>query len=93
MLATVVGALAFCSPLWSDARIRTGASSAQKMCYCDCDMQAGAPVCTHMCDLPKYENRPWANSCHKKQDSELSQPSSAPNPHSSKNNRVQQARR
>jgi len=93
MLATVAGALAFCSPLWSDVRIPSGASSAQKTCYCDCDKQAGALICMHMCDLPKYENRPWANSCHKNQDNEISEPSAAPGAHSSKNNRVQQARR
>ena len=33
------------------------------LCYCHCDH---AKQCTKMCDLPKYENRWWANSCRKK---------------------------
>jgi len=93
MLATVAGALVFCSPLWSDVRIPGGPSTPQRICYCECDAQAGAPVCMHMCELPKYENRPWANSCHKKPVSDPSEPSGAPGAHSSKDNHVQQARR
>src|ERR1700676_3154928 len=36
------------------------------MCYCQCEHGAGARLCTKMCDLPKYEKRWWATSCHKK---------------------------
>ena len=94
ILAIVTGALAFCSPLWSDVRIRSGASETQRICYCDCDAKAGVPMCMHMCELPKYENRSWAASCHKKQDSERSEPPGAPGGgRSTKDNHVQQARR
>lgn len=93
ILAMVTGALAFCSPLWSDVRIGSGASGTQRICYCDCEGQAGAATCMHMCELPKYENRPWATSCHKKPDSERSEPSAAPGVRSTKENRVQQASR
>ena len=71
----MAGALAFCAPAWSDVRILTGASSSEKMCYCDCDANAGAPMCAQMCELPKYENRSWATSCHKATESEPDQPS------------------
>ena len=33
--------------------------------YCDCDQDRDASMCTHMCELPKYQNRWWATSCHK----------------------------
>ena len=92
ILAMVSGALAFCSPLWSDVHIRSRASETQRICYCQCDAQARAPVCLHMCELPKYENRSWAASCHKKQDSERSAPSGAPGVRSTKDNHVQQVR-
>jgi hypothetical protein len=92
MLVMLAGLLAFCAPLWSDVRILSGASATQRICYCDCDAMAGATICMHMCEIPKYENRSWANSCHKKPDSEPVQPSSAPGAHSTKDNRVQQAR-
>jgi hypothetical protein len=35
------------------------------MCYCHCD-HAGAKQCTKMCELPQYQDRWWATSCHKK---------------------------
>jgi len=93
ILALAGGALASCSPLWSDVHIRRGASETQRICYCQCEAQAGAALCMHMCELPKYENRPWATSCHKTQDSERSAPSGAPGVRSTKDNHVQQARR
>jgi hypothetical protein len=93
MVLMVAGALAFCGPAWSDARISGGTSKSERMCYCDCDAKAGSPMCTHMCELAKYENRSWATSCHKKAESEPAQPSSAPGAHSTKDNGEQQARR
>jgi len=36
------------------------------MCYCQCQHEIGAKKCTKMCELPQYESRWWANSCHKK---------------------------
>src|ERR1019366_9221476 len=35
------------------------------LCYCHCEHETGKQ-CTKMCELPKYEKRWWANSCHKK---------------------------
>ena len=93
MVAMVAGALTFCAPVWSDAGTRAGAKGTGRMCYCDCDAKAGSPMCAHMCELAKYENRSWATSCHKKIESEPAQPSSAPGAHSNKDNGVQEARR
>jgi hypothetical protein len=93
MLAMLAGALAFCAPLWSDVRVSSGVSTPQRICYCDCDAMAGAALCMHMCELPKYENRSWANSCHKKPDSEPAGPPNTPGAHSTKDNSLQQARR
>jgi hypothetical protein len=87
--ATMLTALALCVPLWSDVRSPT---KPQRTCYCDCDGKSGKATCTHMCELPKYENRSWANSCHKKNDFEMPEPQS-PRSDSSKDNGVQQARR
>jgi len=88
--AIIAGVLAFCAPAWSDV---TRSAGGQKMCYCDCDAKLGAALCMHMCELAKYENRSWANSCHKKAASDPVQPSTGPGARSAKNNRVQQARR
>jgi len=93
LLATVVAAAAFCSPVGSDSRIAKGSSADKKICYCECEAQAGARLCTHMCELPKYENRPWATSCHKGQDSGPPEGSGAPGARSTKNNHIQQTRR
>ena len=94
MVLLVAGALAFCAPVWSDVHVLGGASKPSRVCYCDCEAKAGSSVCAHMCELPKYENRSWAASCHKKaESSEPEQPSSAPGAHSAKENRAQQARR
>jgi hypothetical protein len=92
-LAIIAGAFAFCAPAWSDAGIPGRSSGTQRMCYCDCDAKAGAAMCTHMCELAKYENRSWASSCHKKPASDAAEPAVAPGARSAKNNRIQQARR
>jgi hypothetical protein len=89
----IVGILVTSSPLWSDVRMGSGASASQRVCYCDCDAKPGSPMCLRMCELAKYENRSWATSCHKQQDSDDSEPTGAPGASSTKNNRVQQARR
>ena len=93
MALAVAGALALGAPVWSDVRVGSGASNGERMCYCECDAQAGSAMCTHMCDLPKYENRSWANSCHRPTEYEPEQRSVAPGANSSKDNGVQQARR
>jgi hypothetical protein len=40
-------------------------TEARKLCYCGCDQNDGAPMCEHMCELPKYQGRWWATTCHK----------------------------
>jgi hypothetical protein len=93
MVMMIAGALAFCAPVWSDVRIFSGGSNAERMCYCDCDAKPGSKMCAHMCELPKYESRAWATSCHRPAESESAEPSSAPGARSSKDNSVQQAHR
>src|ERR1700732_3500983 len=63
------------------------------LCYCHCEHQAGAKQCTKMCDLPKYENRWWATSCHKKSRSVKAAAPRNSNSHSRKTNRTEQAHR
>ncbi len=93
LVVMIAGALAFCAPAWSDVRILTGASGTERMCYCDCDAKDGAPMCAQMCELPKYENRAWATSCHKASEAEPVEPSTTPGARSTKDNGVHQARR
>jgi len=63
------------------------------MCYCHCDHGAGVKQCTKMCELPQYENRWWATSCHKK--SSFAKQAAAPDSHSNsrKTNDTEEARR
>jgi hypothetical protein len=60
------------------------------MCYCKCEHETGKK-CTKMCELPQYENRWWATSCHKK--SAVGNTPSAPasNSGSRKTNRTEEA--
>jgi hypothetical protein len=76
-------------PAWSDVRTATG-NATKKTCYCNCDTKPGAPMCTMMCELPKYQNRSWAKSCEKKHSPSRS---AAPDErsHSKKTNKVQDA--
>lgn len=78
---------------WSDAAFPNRAAEDKKMCYCGCDMKAGTPMCTRMCELPKYANRPWATTCQPKK-ATIPPPAAAPQSgsHSRRNNRVQSAR-
>jgi len=63
------------------------------MCYCHCEHGTGARQCTKMCELPQYENRWWANSCHKKNSSVKEAASPDSNTRSRKTNRTEEARR
>ena len=63
------------------------------MCYCHCQHEAGAKQCTKMCDLPKYEKRWWATSCHKKNSSVKEAAPQDSYRQSHKTNRVEEARR
>jgi hypothetical protein len=63
------------------------------LCYCHCEYETGVKHCTKMCSLPKYENRWWAISCHKKISMEGEPSSPASNQGSKKTNRTEQVRR
>ncbi len=76
---------------WSDGAF-PHSSESEKTCYCGCDMKAGTPMCMHVCELPKYSNRPWASSCKKKRPALGTTPSPQSGTHSRKTNRVQDAR-
>jgi len=49
--------------------------------------------CTKMCELPQYENRWWANSCHKKNVVASGGVTPASKSGSRKTNRTEQAMR
>ena len=76
---------------WSDAGSLSRSAETKKTCYCGCDMKAGTPMCAHMCELPKYENKPWADSCKRKPSPIVPGPAQSGS-HSRKTNRVQDAR-
>jgi hypothetical protein len=64
---------------------------ATPLCYCHCAYEKGMKHCTKMCELPQFQNRWWAITCHKKNSPaiESSSPTSAPG--SKKTNRNEQA--
>jgi hypothetical protein len=78
---------------WSDVRISRSSSETKKLCYCDCEAQSGASICTKRCPQAKDADRPGAAPCHKKQDDGDQGAPVVPGAHSRKNNRDQQARR
>ncbi len=77
---------------WSDAGFPSRVAENKKTCYCNCDMKAGTPMCMHMCELPKYENKPWANNCQAKKPAVTAPGPAQSGSHSRKTNRVQDAR-
>jgi hypothetical protein len=53
-------------PLLADTRSNLASAAPSFRCYCQCEAKGEHHVCPmKMCDLPKYENRWWAVSCHK----------------------------
>jgi len=68
-------------------------SAKTPLCYCHCEHMDGGKQCTKMCELPKYENRWWANSCHKKSLTAKEPVSPASNSGSHKTNRTEEAMR
>jgi hypothetical protein len=64
---------------------------ATPLCYCHCPHETGMNHCTKMCELPKYQNRWWAISCHKKNSTAIESSSPASDPGSKKTNRKEQA--
>src|ERR1700675_3332144 len=61
------------------------------LCYCNCEHETGKQ-CTKMCELPQYENRWWAKSCHKKSATSKAPGAPGSNSGSHKTNRREQAR-
>jgi hypothetical protein len=64
----------------------------QGICYCGCDHAFGSRHCAKMCEIPKYENRWWAQSCHKP--ANATAPAATPSrhqSHSGRRNRAQAA--
>jgi hypothetical protein len=62
----------------------------QGICYCGCDHAFGSRHCGKMCEIPKYEHRWWAQSCHKP--AHVAAPAAAPShheSHSARRNRAQ----
>jgi hypothetical protein len=64
---------------------------ATPLCYCHCAYETGVKHCTKMCELPKFQSRWWAVSCHKKNATASESSSPASNPGSRKTNRKEQA--
>src|ERR1700693_4236210 len=60
------------------------------LCYCKCEHGTGKQ-CTKMCELPKYQNRRWATSCHKKGAAENVPSAPGSNSRSHKTNRTEEA--
>jgi hypothetical protein len=53
-------------PILADGRTPQPAAAKQFKCYCQCEGHDGMASCPKkMCELPKYEARWWATSCHK----------------------------
>jgi hypothetical protein len=53
-------------PILADGRAPQPTSAKQFKCYCQCEGHDGMASCPKkMCELPKYEGRWWATSCHK----------------------------
>jgi hypothetical protein len=53
-------------PLLADTRSNLASAAPNFRCYCQCESKGEHHVCPmKMCDLPKYESRWWAVSCHK----------------------------
>lgn len=68
-------------------------SAKTPLCYCHCEHMSGGKQCTKMCELPQYENRWWATSCHKKSVVAKEPVAPASNSGSRKTNRTEEARR
>jgi hypothetical protein len=84
ILLATVSAAAFANPSMG---LLTGVPT--PLCYCRCEHENPGHKCTKMCELPQYEKKWWATSCHKKAPAiKEEQPS---NSHSRKTNRAEEA--
>jgi hypothetical protein len=66
-------------------------SPATPLCYCHCAYETGMKHCTKMCELPQYQSRWWATSCHKKSAASTVPSAQAPATGSRKTNRKERA--
>ena len=78
--------------LLADRPSREASGRTKTSCYCRCSTREMKQECTKMCELPKYENRSWATSCHKRAAKHQHQ-SPESRPHPSKHSGVETARR
>src|ERR1700674_3571570 len=69
------------SPASADRGAAGHSVEAKKLCYCGCDHEMGAPMCAHLCELPKYQDRWWATSCRKQQPDSSKAASPSPRMH------------
>ena len=90
-IAVLVGAASAASLANASPSLLSGARTA--LCYCHCEYERGAKHCTTMCELPQYESRSWANSCHKKSPQAMQSVPQTPNSGSRKTNYTEEARR
>jgi hypothetical protein len=76
-------------PLLADGRTPQPSTQKQFTCYCQCEANSGMAMCPKkMCELPKYENRWWATSCHKRAESPAVSSTPAPQPSGYKTRRM-----
>jgi hypothetical protein len=86
LLATIsAAALANQQPLLQPA-------PAMPLCYCHCASETGVKHCTKMCELPQYQDRWWAISCHKKNSTATGSSSPVSDQGSRKTNHKEQVR-
>src|ERR1700722_13707565 len=68
-ITSAVTLLAACASftIFADGRVPQACGAREFKCYCQCEGQDGMASCPKkMCELPKYEDRWWATSCHKR---------------------------
>jgi hypothetical protein len=95
LLATIAAIFIACASVTvlADGRVPQPTATKQFRCYCQCEANDGMAMCPKkMCDLPKYENRWWATSCHKRTETPAVSSSPAPQPSGSKTRRMLNAR-
>jgi hypothetical protein len=90
-IRTVVLLVSASAAVFANQAIPSFSGSNIPLCYCHCAHESGMKHCTKMCDLPQYEKRWWANSCHKKTAAEKQSAAPASNSGSKKTNRKEQA--
>jgi len=67
VVATATLLFAAAAPLaWCERHEPSPSARSTFACYCECNHKDKKRQCTRMCELPKYESRWWATSCHKR---------------------------